>query len=267
VKQSGTISNGNPIPVWSQKFVQPKSSSPLTFHDSSESLQSSRSTKQPRLVFEGLSRSCAHPILAFPPNRDTLGGTAYLIVEKDGNILIDCPAWDDNHLECLRSHGGVRWLVITHRGGLGKVHDIQNAFNCEVVIQEQEAYLLPGLAVTTFQNDLTLTDHTRVIWTSGHSPGSACVYYSPCAVLFTGRHLIPDREGNPVPLRTAKTFHWNRQIRHVRQLLDEFNAETLQVICPGASTGFLRGKHAIDNAHEKLSQLDLDACLKTQPIL
>jgi glyoxylase-like metal-dependent hydrolase (beta-lactamase superfamily II) len=157
--------------------------------------------------------------------------------------------------------------VITHRGGLGKVREIQDAFNCEVIIQEQEAYLLPGLTVTTFQNDLTLTDHIRVIWTSGHSPGSSCVYYRPCAVLFTGRHLIPDREGNPVPLRTAKTFHWNRQIHHVRQLLNEFNAETLQAICPGASTGFLRGKHAIDNAYEKLAQLDLDACLKTQPLL
>lgn len=227
----------------------------------------SRATKQPRPVFDGLSRSCPHPIFAFPPNRDTLGGTAYLIVEKDGNILIDSPAWDDSTQEFLQAQGGVRWLVITHRGGLGKVREIQETFNSEVVIQEQEAYLLPGLKVTTFQKDFSLTEQTRVIWTSGHSPGSSCVYYRPCQVLFTGRHLIPDRAGNPVPLRTAKTFHWNRQIRHVQQLLNEFNAETLQVICPGASAGFLRGKYAIDNAYEKLTQLDLEACLKTQPIL
>ena len=225
-----------------------------------------RPSKQPHLVFEGLSRSCPHAIFAFPPNRDTLGGTAYLIVEKEGNLLIDCPAWDDSNQAFLQAQGGVRSLVITHRGGLGKVREIQEAFHCNVIIQEQEAYLLPGLETTTFQTDLELTEQTRVIWTSGHSPGSSCVYHRPCKILFTGRHLIPDRTGNPVPLRTAKTFHWNRQIRHIQLLLDQFSPETLEVICPGASIGYLRGKHAIDHAYEKLAQLDLDACLKTQPI-
>lgn len=218
-------------------------------------------------MFEQSDRSCPHAIFAFPPNRDTLGGTAYFIVEKDGNILIDSPAWDTHTEEFLRSHGGVRWLVITHRGGLGKVREIQQTFACDVVIQEQEGYLLPGLKVTTFQTEVNLSDETRVIWTSGHSPGSSCVYHRPCKVLFTGRHLIPDRAGNPAPLRTAKTFHWRRQIRHVQQLLDEFDPETLQVICPGASTGFLRGKPAIDHAYEKLAQLDLAAYLTMQPIL
>ncbi|MEO1342114.1 MAG: MBL fold metallo-hydrolase, partial [Cyanobacteria bacterium J06635_13] len=31
-------------------------------------------------------------IFAFAPNRDTLGATSYLIVDKTGNILLDCPA-------------------------------------------------------------------------------------------------------------------------------------------------------------------------------
>jgi glyoxylase-like metal-dependent hydrolase (beta-lactamase superfamily II) len=218
-------------------------------------------------VFEQPDRSSPHAIFAFPPNRDTLGGTAYFIVEKDGNILIDSPAWDIHTEEFLRAQGGVCWFIITHRGGLGKVREIQQAFGCEVVIQEQEAYLLPDVNVTPFQKDLALTTETRVIWTSGHSPGSSCVYHHPSKVLFTGRHLIPDRAGNPAPLRTAKTFHWHRQIRHVQQLLDEFDAETLQVICPGASTGFLRGKSAINHAYEKLAQLDLEAYRTMQPIL
>ena len=39
-----------------------------------------------------LPRSVSETIFAFPPNRETLGGTAYLLLEPSGNILIDCPA-------------------------------------------------------------------------------------------------------------------------------------------------------------------------------
>jgi hypothetical protein len=76
--------------------------------------------------------------------------------------------------------------------------------------------------------------------------------------------LLPDRQSNPSPLRTAKTFHWKRQIRNVQKLLDRFTPATLQFICPGASMGFLRGKQTIDQAYPKLAQLDLNACLSQQ---
>ncbi len=227
------------------------------------------SLKQPRRVLDDFELSCPHTtIYAFPPNRDTLGGTAYLIVEKERNILIDCPAWDDANQQFLHAQGGVRSLFLTHRGGIGKVSEIQHAFQCEIFIQEQEAYLLPGLAPTPFQQEFALSSNTHALWTPGHSPGSSCLYLNACGgVLFSGRHLLSDRQGNPAPLRTAKTFHWKRQIRHVRSLLDQFTPETLNFICPGASIGFLRGKSAIDQAYMKLAHLDLDACLTTVPLL
>ena len=136
------------------------------------------------------------------------------------------------------------------------------------MIQEQEAYLLPGLQVTTFQKELSLSSKSRVIWTSGHSPGTSCLYHNGWGgVLFSGRHLVPDRHGNPVPLKTAKTFHWGRQIRSVQTLLDQLTPDTMQHLCPGANTGFLRGKLTIDEAYLKLTQLDLQVCLAVQPLL
>lgn len=119
------------------------STDPLTANSSQSPLpkQSSCSPKLPQAVWNN--------ILAFPPNRDTLGGTAYLIVENEANILIDTPAWDEANQKFLRSSGGVRWLFLTHRGGIGKTREIQETFGCEVLIQEQEAYLLPGLRVTS----------------------------------------------------------------------------------------------------------------------
>lgn len=224
----------------------------------------SGSTKQPRVVLA--ERSLPQPIYAFAPNRDTLGGTAYLLVNPLGNVLVDCPAWDESTSAFLQNQGGVRWLVLTHRGALGKVREIQQAVGCEVIIQEQEAYLLPQVTVTTFQQDLELPTGDRIFWTPGHSPGSSCLYHPQGGgILFSGRHLLPDRSARPTPLRTAKTFHWPRQLRHVQGLLQQFSPETLAWICPGASTGFLRGATAIGNAYEGVADLDFEALRSMQP--
>jgi glyoxylase-like metal-dependent hydrolase (beta-lactamase superfamily II) len=209
-------------------------------------------TKLPRPILEG--------IFAFPPNRDTLGATAYLIVEKDNNILVDCPAWDEANLEFLLSQGGVRWLAITHRGGIGKkVQQMQQTLNCEILIQEQEAYLLPEVKVTRFEKEFELIPNCFFIWTPGFSPGSSCLYYNAHGgVLFSGRHLLLNPEGKIVPLRTPKTFHWFRQLRSVASLRDRFSPETLNYICPGANTGYLRGKGFVDRAYQHLLDLDLE---------
>ncbi|WP_373540692.1 MBL fold metallo-hydrolase [Chamaesiphon sp.] len=185
-------------------------------------------------------------IFAFAPNRDTLGGTAYAILTPIGNILIDSPAWNDVNRQFLRDRLGVKWLIITHRGGIGQTTAIATECGCEVIIQEQEAYLLPELKVTTFQHSLDINDSIHAIWTPGHSPGSACIYYAGAGgVLFTGRHLLPNGLGEAVPLRTAKTFHWHRQLRSVDAIWAHFPARSLTHICPGASVGLLLGKGTI----------------------
>ncbi|MBD1828087.1 MBL fold metallo-hydrolase [Microcoleus vaginatus GB1-A2] len=220
--------------------------------------QQSSVSKQPRPVLDN--------IFAFPPNRDTLGATAYFIVENESNILVDCPAWDEINQTFLRSRGGVRLLFLTHRGAMGKAREIQEATGCDILIQEQEAYLLPGLKVTVFEREFAVSDRMKAFWTPGHSPGSSCLYHSGSGgVLFSGRHLLPNREGAPVPLLTAKTFHWPRQINSVKSIIDRFSPSTLQYICPAANTGFLRGKGSIDRAFEQLTNLDLAVCLQSKP--
>ncbi len=213
-------------------------------------------------------RPALETIFAFPPNRDTLGGTAYLIVENAVNLLIDCPAWNEINEQFLRQQGGVAFLFITHRGGIGRAREIQEAMKCKILIQEQESYLLPGLDVTSFQQELTLSSSCSAIWTPGHSPGSSCLYYTHAdGVLFSGRHLLPNQQGEPVPLRTSKTFHWPRQIQSVKSLVERFTPETLSYICPGANTGFLRGQSVITQAYQKLLALDLDNLRYSQPLL
>jgi glyoxylase-like metal-dependent hydrolase (beta-lactamase superfamily II) len=205
-------------------------------------------------IEENLTTNFAlNTIFAFPPNRDTLGGTSYLILRNEGNILIDCPSIEQTTQDFLRLHGGVSWLFLTHRGAIGKAAEIQQIFNCKILIQEQEAYLLPGSTVTTFGQEFTLESTAQAIWTPGHSPGSSCLYYREFGgVLFSGRHLLPNQKGELVPLRTPKTFHWPRQLKSLQALRDRFTPETLQYICPGANTGFLRGKRFLDQAYQRL---------------
>ncbi|MBD1911982.1 MULTISPECIES: MBL fold metallo-hydrolase [unclassified Leptolyngbya] len=216
------------------------------------------SGKLPRLVVEG--------VFAFPPNRNTMGGTAYLVVEPTGNILVDCPAWDETNVAFLQEQGGVRWLLLTHRAAHAHVREWNNALHCEILIQEQEAYLLPGIPVTPFSDEFQISSTSCALWTPGYSPGSSCLYHAlQGGLLFTGRHLLPNQAGDPVPLRVSKTFHWPRQLRSLERLQREFSSETLQWICPGANTGFLRGKRAIDQAYERLGQLDVESLRSMQP--
>lgn len=217
-------------------------------------------TKPPRLILPG--------IFAFAPNRDTLGATSYLIVDKSGNILLDCPAWNETNQEFILTQGGINSLIITHRGGIGnKVMQMQQGLNCQVIIQEQEAYLLPEIEVSSFADNLTLSPDIELIWTPGHSPGSSCLYWrQQGGVLFSGRHLLPKSQTEIIPLRTAKTFHWWRQLKSIAKLRDRFDAESLEYILSGANTGYLRGKGYIANAYHKLSELDLAMLRSTEVI-
>lgn len=225
-------------------------------------------TKPPQLVFD------TNPTIhAFPPNRETLGGTAYLITtlsdrDLSSNILVDCPAWNDANIDFLMQQGGVKWLVITHRGGSSHVRDWQSTLGCEVVLQEQEAYLLPQVDTQPFHRERMLTSQHRLLWTPGHSPGSICLHSSAHGgILFTGRHILPTRQGGATPLRVSKTFHWPRQLQNTQSLLDEFTSKTLSYICPGANTGFLRGKRYVEQAYDKLASLDFKALSKSQALL
>jgi len=208
-------------------------------------LNTPRSTKPPRQLFPS--------VYSFTPNRDTLGGTAYFIVKNTGNILVDCPPWNAETTQFLLEQGGVKTLFITHRNAISnQVAKIQTALNCDIVIQEQEAYLMPEAKVAPFQ-DTWATEDVEAIWTPGFSPGSSCLYYKKeGGCLFTGRHLLPNQAGDFQSLRTAKTFHWGRQLQSITKLIKRFENENLSYLLPAANTGFLRGTGYAKDAQAQL---------------
>ena len=221
-------------------------------------------------------------IYAFRPNRETLGGTAYAIVTgsssddpaskaRPENVLVDCPAATEEVCHRLEELGGVKWLVLTHRTAMGQpgsnnacVAKLVQKFSCQVVVQEQEAYLLPQLPVRSFGDELELAPELQLIWTPGHTPGSSCLLYCQAGgVLFTGRHLLPNDEGELVPLKQATTFHWSRQLSSIDLLLQRIEPPAPEWICPGANLGKLRGDKIMDDGRKRLQ---MASSLSQQPL-
>ncbi len=85
-------------------------------------------------------------------------------------------------------------------------------------------------------------------------------------VLFSGRHLLPNSQGEVFPLLGESTFHWRRQLKSVQLLKDRFSANSLAVICPGANTGYLRGKGYLKDAYQSLLSLDLESRVPKQSL-
>jgi glyoxylase-like metal-dependent hydrolase (beta-lactamase superfamily II) len=200
--------------------------------------------RPPRQVLPGL--------WVFPPNRDTMGGTAWLLRPNPGPpLLIDCPAWSGATLAALSGlEPGT--LVLTGRDGHGRCRRLQQALGWPVLVQEQEAYLLPGVApLLTFRDTHSFGDGLRMLWTPGPGPGSCVLHAAPSPavdVLFCGRLLVPVAPGQAAPLRTPRTFHWPRQQRSLRRLLSWLPAGSPGWIATGAGLGALRGEALIPGA-------------------
>jgi len=189
----------------------------------------------------------AERVYRWKPNRATGGGSSYLLRLDQGNVLIDTPAWSEENAQILSDLGGMTYWVLTHRGGIGEVKPWYQHFGPQVALHEQEAFLFDGPVALPFRNDTSLLPGLELVWTPGHSPGSTCIRYAD--MLFSGRHLLPDSQGRPRPLRLAKTFHWPRQLRSVQKLL---SGPPFSSIYPGAAVGLLRGKPRIENGWEQL---------------
>jgi glyoxylase-like metal-dependent hydrolase (beta-lactamase superfamily II) len=201
-------------------------------------------------------------IFTLPVDPKTVGSAAYFIVENSGqNIIVDCPLWTEELEQFLTARGGVAAVFITHRDAIApSLGQIQQRFHCSVVIQEQEAYLIPERSITPFQDDYRLSPDLLALWTPGYSPGSSCLYFAQYGgVLFTGRHLLPVAVDQIGPLRRPKTFHWFRQLASVAKLRDRFTPATLQYLCPGANTRYLDARGMVADPYPQLAALDLES--------
>ena len=220
--------------------------------------------RPPRPVREGL--------WLFAPNRDAQGGSAWWLAGAAGSsgTLIDCPAFSEANLAFLQQQGEGR-ILLTGRDGHGRVRRFQEVLGWPVLVQEQEAYLLPGVQrLEPFGAELELAAGLTVRWTPGPTPGAAVLLAQGTSaadsVLFCGRLLSPSAPAQAAPLRTRRSFHWGRWLRSLEQLRAWLPPEAPQWLASGAGLGLLRGEALIPNARPMLEALNLAALADQQPV-
>jgi len=212
----------------------------------------------------------------FAPNRDTQGGSAWLLETAEFDLLIDCPALSQANLTFLaereRRAPEAGRMVLTGRDGHGRCRRLQERLGWPVVVQEQEAYLLPGVdPLITFAGEGEIAPGLRLLWTPGPSPG-ACVLHAlgegPAADgLFCGRLLVPVGPGALAPLRRRSTFHWPRQLASLERLIRWLPPESPGWIASGAGLGALRGGRIVTGAAALLAGLRPDPADPGEPLV
>jgi glyoxylase-like metal-dependent hydrolase (beta-lactamase superfamily II) len=195
----------------------------------------------------------------FAPNRDSQGGSSWLLATAGGDLLIDCPGFTAANLEFLRGRGGEGTLVLTSREGHGRCRRIQEATGWRVLVQEQEAYLLPTLRrLEVFAAEHHLAAGIRLLWTPGPTPG-ACVVHAvgPWGdLLFCGRLLLAVGPGALAPLRTSRSFHWPRQLASIERLKTWLPAGSPAEIACGGGLGALRGEVLVHDGGALLAAIE-----------
>ena len=101
-----------------------------------------------------LPKQLREKVWLFPPDRGFSGGRAWWLDCSPGPVLIDCPPVNDKTINSLKelSSGRTTRIILTNRDSHGSVSALQQALGWPVLLQEQEAYLLPGISnLETFE--------------------------------------------------------------------------------------------------------------------
>jgi len=207
----------------------------------------------------------------FAPNRDSQGGSAWLYATADLDVLVDVPALSEANVSWLRERAQHRrgWIVLTGRHGHGRCRALEAELGWPVLVQEQEAYLLPSLTERhSFAGAHSLAAGLDLLWTPGPSPGS-CVLHAHGGEagdgLFCGRLLVPLAPGRLGPLRRPGTFHWPRQLQSLERLRQWLPAGSPDWIASGAGLGALRGEKLLIGGADQLARLELTALAQAAP--
>ena len=227
--------------------------------------QASPAGRPPRQVQPGL--------WLFAPSRESQGGSAWWLEDGDGSgagVLVDSPAFNEANLAFLQARPAGR-IVLTGREGHGRLRRFQEALGWPVHVQEQEAYLLPGVQqLIGFSAEAELGGGLKLLWTPGPSPGSAVLFAEQhqgrASLLFCGRLLSPVAPGRAAPLRTRRSFHWGRWLRSIELLRGWLPPEQPEWLASGAGLGALRGEVLVPSARLLIDQLNLQALEAEQAV-
>lgn len=174
------------------------------------------------------------------PSTKNYGALAYFIARPGGGILVDLPKPSEELFRWLETHGGVRWIFLSHRDhvqhhaeyaarfpgcrrviGSADVNTRQSSFaDATVAVEVKLANELVPRTLDGAQIPLeTLADtELAVLPQPGHTPGSLCLLYRG-RFLFTGDHLSYSRRFGQITAHRLQCWEdWERQTKSVGHL-------------------------------------------------
>ncbi|HLM72468.1 MAG TPA: MBL fold metallo-hydrolase, partial [Polyangiaceae bacterium] len=212
------------------------------------------------------------------PSTKNFGALAYFIELPGGGVLIDPPKPSANLFRWLDEHGGVRWILLTHRDHTHHHTEIAARFpGCRRIIGAADVILretpymeatgdvefklgdgpypmaLDGTPIPL--ESLPYAD-LAVLPQPGHTPGSLCLLYRG-RFLFTGDHFFySHRQDRIVATRLQCWEDWHRQIESVRRLAAWAEAGRLRFawILPGHGEW-----HRIDREEDQTESFETTA--------
>ncbi|KAK9095471.1 hypothetical protein Scep_026940 [Stephania cephalantha] len=151
---------------------------------------------------------------------NSYGGTSYLIVHPEGNILVDSPRYFERLAQKIEMLGGARYMFLTHVDDIGDHQKWSERLRCDRIFHTKDIEAstadveikLDGGGPWSLGNDFEL------IHAPGHTEGSVCLLYKPLKVLFTGDHIYKTESGFDIA-EMYNQFSVSAQLESVRKLL------------------------------------------------
>ncbi len=150
--------------------------------------------------------------------RSSYGAASYLVATAAGNIMIDCPRFNEPLVKRLDEMGGVQAILFTHRDDVADHARFARHFGCQRMIHKADASAVPDAEIV-FELDAPkeILPGITAIPVPGHTRGSIC--YLVGETLFTGDHLSWSTGAERLTaFRDACWFSWDTQIESMARL-------------------------------------------------
>ena len=145
------------------------------------------------------------------------GAASWLIVRRDGNVLVDSPRAASTLIEQVAALGGIRWMVLTHRDDVADHAKWHARFGCERVAHRADA---PSGTERVIDAITELAPDLRIVPVPGHTRGS-CVLIDRERNAFTGDHVWANDAGDGLEAgRDVCWYSWPEQRKSMASLAE-----------------------------------------------
>lgn len=140
-----------------------------------------------------------------------LDSHGWLLTYPDGNVAFEAaPIYDGAQLRRIEELGGIRVLAASHPHGYGALHQLQDHFQPELMIQKDDLQWTKAMRVTLpYDETQEIRPGLTLYHTGGHYGGHAVLHDAERRALFAGDALKIDfdADGSAARISCHKAYH------------------------------------------------------------